>query len=125
MLITIFSISAYASNDSLPKTKEQAKEFKDKPFDERAKSITDMLNEKLKLSSVQYKSIYDINLKYAKQNDDIFNKGYSKMQLFSKLKSVNAEREKEITAVLDSKQTAIFQQEKTAMINQFKSIRKK
>lgn len=124
LLITIFSISAYASNDSLPKKKEQAKEFKDKPFDERAKSITDMLNEKLKLSSVQYKSIYDINLKYAKQNDDIFNKGYSKMQLFSKLKSVNAEREKEITAVLDSKQNAIFQQEKTAMINQFKSIRK-
>lgn len=125
LLITTFSISIYAGNDSLPKTKENAKEFKDKTPDERAKSITDMMNEKLKLSSTQYKSIYDINVKYAKLNDAIFNKGYSKMKLLSNLKSTNLEREKEILLLLDEKQKETFQQEKSAMISQFKSSKKK
>ena len=120
LLITTFSISIYAGNDSLPKTKENAKEFKDKTPDERAKSITDMMNEKLKLSSTQYKSIFD-----AKLNDAIFNKGYSKMKLLSNLKSTNLEREKEILVLLDEKQKETFQQEKSAMISQFKSSKKK
>ena len=130
MLITLVSLSTFAKNDnsSTPAnkdaTKAMAKEFKDKTPDERAKSITDMLNEKLKLSVTQYKSTFDINVKYAKLNDNIFNQGYSKMQLFSKLKSVNTTREKEIMALLDSKQQETFQQEKSAMISQFKSMRK-
>ncbi len=125
ILITIISVSTYAANDSLPKTKEQVKEFKDKLPDERAKSITDMMSKKLELSSSQYNSIYDINVKYAKLNAAISNKGYSKMKLLSNLKSTNLEREKEILVLLDEKQKETFQQEKSAMISQFKSSKKK
>ena len=127
LLITLLSVSTYAKDEnksSKPATKEQAKGFMEKTPDERAKNITDTLNEKLKLSSTQYKNIYDINIKYAKLNDVLLNKGYSKMKLFSNLKSTNLEREKEILVLLDDKQKAIYQQEKSSMISQFKSSRK-
>lgn len=39
--------------------------------EERAKALTDEMKSKLTLNDSQYQKVYDINLKYAKQNESI------------------------------------------------------
>lgn len=70
----------------------------------RAKSVTDKMKTELTLSDDQYSKVYDINLKYAQKNKEALKAEGTRMSKLKAVKAENAEKNKEIKAVLTEEQ---------------------
>lgn len=72
--------------------------------DEHAKATTDEMKNKLSLNDSQYQKVYDINLKYAKQNKELAANSGNEKSKEKTMKSQREEKEKELKKVLTSEQ---------------------
>ena len=70
----------------------------------RARSETDKFKSELKLSDKQYQQAYDINLKYAKDQNNIRNLGKSRKATNKALKASEKKKTQELKMVLDENQ---------------------
>lgn len=89
----LFTVEAYSQSAESKATSEQ-----------RAKKMTDKMKEALSLTDAQYQPIYEINLKYAKTNEQLKNSDDSKMTKFRNFKTTQEAKAKEMKAVLTSDQ---------------------
>jgi len=72
--------------------------------EERAQKMTAQMQKKLSLAEAQYQPVYDINLKYAKVNQQILKGTDGKMSKLKKLRSTQQSKSKELQAVLTKDQ---------------------
>lgn len=105
MSLIAFLIFSFASSAQSAKT--------EKTPEERAKAITEKMKTTLELTDEQYKKIYDINLKYATNNNEIIHSPSSRMSKLKSLKATNKDKTKEIKPVLTE-----------AQFNQYKAMQK-
>jgi hypothetical protein len=77
--------------------------------EERAKSMTAQMQKKLALADAQYQPVYDINLKYAKVNEQILKGTDGKIAKFKKLRSTQQSKSKELQAVLTKDQFILYE----------------
>lgn len=70
----------------------------------KARSETDKFKSELKLSDSQYQQAYDINLKYAKDQNNIRNLGKSRKATNKALKASEKKKTQELKMVLDENQ---------------------
>ncbi|MBP1614603.1 MAG: hypothetical protein H6Q13_2051 [Bacteroidetes bacterium] len=89
----LFTVETYSQSVESKATSEQ-----------RAKKMTDKMKEALSLTDAQYQPIYEINLKYAKTNEQLKNSDDSKMTKFRNFKTTQEAKAKEMKAVLTSDQ---------------------
>lgn len=78
--------------------------------EERAKSMTEQMQKKLSLTDTQYQSVYTINLKYAKMNEQLKSSTESKMAKFKKFKSLQQNKSKELQPVLTKEQFTQYEE---------------
>ena len=113
MSLAAFLIVSFASSAQSAKT--------EKTPEERAKAITEKMKTTLELTDEQYAKIYDINLKYATNNDEIIHSSSSRMSKFKSLKAANEDKNKEIKPFLTETQFIQYK----AMQKELKSDAKK
>ncbi len=77
--------------------------------EDRAKMMTDRMKTSLSLDETQTKSVYDINLKYAKKNEEIFKGDGDRAAKMKEIGDLQNAKDKEIKAVLTDKQYADYQ----------------
>ncbi len=85
--------------------------------EERAKMTTDRMKESLSLDETQTKSVYDINLKYAKKNEEIFKGDGDRAAKMKEIGDLQEAKDKEFKAVLTDKQYGDYQK----MVQEMKS----
>lgn len=73
-------------------------------IEQKVKSQTDILNNDVSLTYMQYQEAYNINLKYAKEQLDIKDLGKSRKVTNRALKSSEKKKTKEFKLLLDKKQ---------------------
>lgn len=78
--------------------------------EERAKNMTEQMQKKLSLTDAQYQSVYTINLKYAKKNEQLKNSDENKMAKFRKFKSSQQDKSKELKTVLTKDQFTQYEE---------------
>ncbi|MEA4852422.1 MAG: hypothetical protein VB126_13360 [Paludibacter sp.] len=78
--------------------------------EERAKNLTEQMQKKLSLTDTQYQSVYTINLKYAKMNEQLKSSTESKMAKFKKFKSLQQNKSKELQTVLTKDQFTQYEE---------------
>ncbi len=86
----------------------QAKDWMDKPAEERAQVLTDWMKEELKLTEEQGTPVYDINLKYAKKGDQVKQSSEGKIDKFKKIKEYGKEKDEELKAVFTDEQYTLY-----------------
>jgi len=101
MLVAAFSFSLG--------TVAQTNDTKARP-EERAKNLTDQMQKKLSLTDAQYQSVYNINLKYAKENEQLKNNADSKLVKLKKLKSLQLNKSEELRVVLNKEQFGKYEE---------------
>jgi hypothetical protein len=72
--------------------------------EERAQKMTAQMQKKLSLTEAQYQPVYDINLKYAKVNEQILKGTDGKIAKLKKLKLTQQNKSRELQAVLTKDQ---------------------
>lgn len=72
--------------------------------EERAARQTKWMNSELSLDSVTQVNVFNVNLKYAKANQVIFNSAERKIIKLNKIKSNKASKDKELRTVLSKEQ---------------------
>ena len=77
--------------------------------EERAQKMTAQMQKKLSLAEAQYQPVYDINLKYAKVNQQILKGTDGKMSKLKKLRSTQQSKSKELQAVLTKDQFILYE----------------
>jgi hypothetical protein len=91
----------------------------------RAKSITDKMKTELTLSDDQYNKVYDINLKYAQKNTEALKEEGTRLAKLKTMKADNAEKSKELKAVLTEEQfekyKSMRKEAKTGMKQKYKN----
>lgn len=91
----------------------------------RAKSITDKMKTELTLSDDQYNKVYDINLKYAQKNTEALKEEGTRLTKLKTMKADNAEKSKELKAVLTEEQfekyKSMRKEAKTGMKQKYKN----
>jgi hypothetical protein len=104
-LITIFLCAflfSYAINAQTPKQNKGY--FKNLTPEQRAKMLTDSMKVKLPLENNQYKSIYDINLKYAVKVEPILKGTDNRITKFQKINAMQPDKEAEYKKLLTDTQ---------------------
>ncbi len=92
-----------------------AQEKQRKTPEERASMLTDKMKKDLNLTDDQYKSVYDINLKYAKQNEEAFKNAQSKDEKIKIIKASEEAKDQELKGVLTDDQYTKYQLMKDQM----------
>lgn len=90
----------------------QAEDFKNSSPEERAELLTEWMKDELLLDSNTVKSVYAINLKYAKKNMELMNSGGSKLSKFRKFRSSSKDKDEELKRVLSRDQYEVYQKRK-------------
>jgi hypothetical protein len=94
--------------------------------EQRAERITNWMNKKLTLTADQKSKIYDVNLKYAKLNQETrANDANDKKTLHQELKTSEKEREDEFKGILTAEQFQTFQTAKQELIEKREERKKK
>lgn len=105
----LLCVGAFAQNDpssSKTSTPEQ-----------RAERITNWMNKKLTLTADQKSKIYDVNLKYAKLNQETrTNDADNRKAMHQELKASEKEREDEFKTILTPEQFQSFQTAKQGLV---------
>jgi hypothetical protein len=86
----------------------QAKDWMEKPAEERAQVLTDWMKSELQLTEDQEAPVYDINLKYAKKGDEIKQSSGRKIDKFKKVKAYGQEKDEELKSVFTEDQYALY-----------------
>ncbi len=98
-----------------------------KTSEERASMITQKMKERLSLSDGQLKSVQEINLKYAKINEQTLTDAGNKLSKAKKLKSSMSAKDDELKKVLNKDQYAEYKkmadEMKQQMREQFKQMK--
>jgi Spy/CpxP family protein refolding chaperone len=121
ILLVLLGLGSYAQSAqaSQPNTKAKTPE-------QRAEHLTNWMNKKLTLTADQKSKIYDINLKYAKMNQQTrTNDADDKKAMHQELKANESERETEFKAILTPDQFLTFQTAKQELKEKRKGHRKK
>lgn len=90
----------------------------------RAKALTDTMKTQLALNADQYNQVYTINLDFITKMAALKEDGGSKMSKFSKLKSIDKERDSALKGVLTTEQFKSFEEFKKANREEMKARRK-
>ncbi|AYB29091.1 hypothetical protein [Chryseolinea soli] len=83
--------------------------------EERAEMQTRNMTEKLSLRDDQKPTVQEINLRYARKMQSVYNAGGGKLQRFRKMKGVSEEKDGELKKVLDASQYAAYEKNKEEM----------
>jgi hypothetical protein len=83
--------------------------------EERAEMQTQNMSEKLSLREDQKPTVQEINLRYARKMQSVYNDGGGKLQRFRKMKAVSGEKDSELKKVLDASQYAAYEKNKEEM----------
>ncbi len=98
-----------------------------KTQEERASMITEKMKERLSLNDGQLKTVQEINLKYAKMNEQTLAGPESKLSKAKKLKSSLSAKDEEFKKVLDKEQYAEYKkmadETKRQIRKQFKQMK--
>jgi len=104
-LLILLGFGSYAQNAQTDQTKA-----KTRTPEQRAEHLTNWMNKKLTLTADQKAKIYDVNLKYAKMNQETrSNDADDKKSMHQELKANETEREAEFKAILTPDQLQAFQ----------------
>jgi len=107
-LLILLGFGSYAQNAQTDQTKA-----KTRTPEQRAEHLTNWMNKKLTLSADQKAKIYDVNLKYAKMNQETrSNDADDKKSMHQELKANETERGAEFKAILTPDQFQAFQMAK-------------
>jgi protein CpxP len=117
LVVSLFCIGAIAQNDPSA--------AKSSTPEQRAERITNWMNKKLTLTADQKAKVYDINLKYAKLNQETrTNDADNKKAMRQELKASEKEREDEFKAILTPDQFKSFQAAKQGLLERGRERRK-
>lgn len=83
--------------------------------EERAQLQTDYMKESLALTSDQEIKVHDLNLKYAKKMQAVYNAPERKFQKLKSMKGVSTEKDQEMKGILSSDQYATYEKNKEEM----------
>jgi hypothetical protein len=83
--------------------------------EERAQLQTDYMKESLALTSDQEIKVHDLNLKYAKKMQSVYNTPERKFQKLKSMKGVSTEKDQEMKGILNPDQYATYEKNKEEM----------
>lgn len=86
--------------------------------EERAQRWDTWMKEQLALTPEQQAKVQEINLRYARQNEDLKTTTASRKQKIQELKSTDKEKDTELKAILNKDQFKIYQEKKKAFQQQ-------
>ena len=84
---------------------QKPKERKDFTPEQMAQKQTEMMKTRLQLNATQEKKVYDLNLKYCKENEILMQQ---MKELKKKMNDLNQNKEKDLKGVLTPEQTAAY-----------------
>ena len=120
-LLVLIGLASYAQN--VPAAKAGAKT---RTPEQRADHLTNWMNKKLTLTADQKTKIYDVNLKYAKMNQEArATDADDKKAMHQELKANETEREAEFKTILTPDQFQAFQTAKQELKEKRMERRKK
>jgi hypothetical protein len=115
LLVMVFTTNSLLAQSSM------------KTSEERAALITEKMKERLSLNDGQLKKIQEINLRYAKINEQTLTGSGNKLSKAKKLKSSMSAKDEEFKKVLDKDQYAEYKkmadEMKQQMREQFKQVK--
>jgi hypothetical protein len=97
--------------------------FKNTTPEERADFQTNRMKELLNLSDEQTAKVREINLKYAKENQEAFNLNVPREEKKNKLRAIYEQKQNELKRVLSEEQYEKYRSEKQEMMEQIKERR--
>lgn len=93
------------------------------PPEEIAEFQTELMASALSLNEGQIADVYDINLKYAKENKSLIQSSGRKLKKFKKLKALSKSKDEELEKILTNKQYEIYLQKKEEVKEELKRRR--
>ena len=103
------------------KKQQMAEMVKNSTPEQRAKMQTQMMKTKLGLDSLTGLKVYDINLKAAQKMDPLLKgNGGGKLAMFREMKSIDADKDKSLKAVLSPEQYKQYEAAKEEMKEKMK-----
>ena len=110
MKIASVALLAFVTNVSIAQsTKEN---LKDSTPEERAKVLTEIMDEDLQLDEDQKESVYNVNFSIAEEVETLKSSSGSKRDKFSKLKEIDSKRDGKMKSVLNSDQYQTYLEHK-------------
>ena len=103
----------------------QAKDWMEKPAEERAQVLTDWMKNELQLTEDQETPVYDINLKYAQKGDKLKQSSERKIDKFKKIKEYGKDKDEELKSVFTKEQYALYLDKKEEIRETIKENSKK
>ncbi len=114
VIISLVTVGSFFVSTFAQESKKQ--ECQRPTVEERAKKQTERMKEKLGLTEDQAKTVYDINLKYAKEDEKKFSKKEQERQKrMEEFKISQAQKDAELKKVLNAEQYDKFQKQKGEM----------
>lgn len=83
--------------------------------EERAELQTQNMKESLSLSEEQYQRVHELNLKYARRMQSIYQTDGGKLQRLKSMKATSEEKDRELKRILDSRQYKLYKDQKEEM----------
>lgn len=99
------------SNVSLAQNKLD-KLFNETTPDERARYQTERMSDRLPLKQEQWQTVFEINLKYTRKMEQVYNQGGGKLQRLKLMKRVGEQKDAELKLTLDPAQYRKYEQMK-------------
>ena len=97
--------------------------FKNTTPEERADFQTSRMKTLLNLSDEQTAKVGEINLKYAKENQDVFDSDVTREEKKNKMREIYEQRQNELKTVLSKEQYEKYQSEKKEMKDRIRKRR--
>lgn len=91
--------------------------------EERAQFLTDLMKTELSLEQSQNEPVYEINLKYAKEMEDIVLSDGTERTRAKGLRDMNARKEAELETVLSEDQYQLYQEKKKQLREQLEHMK--
>jgi len=105
-LLSLLSLSSFAQETKTPV--------------ERAEKITGWMKRNLSLTEDQVASVQEINLRYARKNEELRDDSSSRLQKAKKLKSNDEAKDKELKTLLSDEQFKTYQLKKDEIREELK-----
>jgi hypothetical protein len=91
--------------------------------EERAQFLTDLMKAELSLEQSQHEPVYEINLKYAREMEDIVLSDGTERTKAKGLRDMNAREEAELETVLREDQYQVYQEKKKQLREQVEHMK--
>lgn len=110
MLITVVNVNAQSKNAKAQSTPEQ-----------RAEKLTTWMKDNLNLTAEQIPLVQELNLKYARMNEELKNMSGPRNEKMKKIKSNEAAKEEELKKILTPEQFQTFTTKKREVKEEVKT----